>query len=107
MDPIGYLIAVGAVAATAALMLGPTARRVSSASDRRQDETPDADLWGSCSQCHLWFALDMAVDASWECPGCQRETSQIVNRRLQQLPAVAEASQEPPRIEEWPGSASW
>ncbi len=96
MDVIGYLIVLSAVGLAAAVMAVPAARRRAATIDsdtanKREAQVRDADLWGNCSPCRRWFALDMAAGSSWDCPGCQCEPKQIVNRRLQPLSADEEA----------------
>lgn len=96
MDVIGYLIVLSAVGLAAAVMAGPAAQRAattdSDTASKREAQVRDADLWGNCSPCRRWFALDMAAGSSWDCPGCQCEPKQIVNRRLQPLPADEEGA---------------
>jgi hypothetical protein len=95
MDATGYLIVVLAVGVTAAVLARPAARRGvgttdSTIADRREAaDVLDDDLWGNCSQCRRWFALDMADAQGWDCPACRGEPREIVNRRLQPLAPLA------------------
>jgi hypothetical protein len=111
MDAIGYLIVLLAVGVTAAVMARPAARRGvgttdSKIADRREAaDVLDDDLWGNCSQCRGWFALDMTGAQGWDCPDCRGEPREILNRRLQPLPAFTRKPLDLPGRQP-PGSAT-